>query len=254
MNRSFAQAAFGIFEITGVGLVAMAAGIVTMLVLGPKLLPSRPDNNIADRHQLRDLTELTLSDDEAAKRPTVADLAFLKRDAVRLVAIRRGSELLREPGPDLRINRGDRLVVASSADELDGLARRQGVIVGLQNVGRPICLADDERAYDVRLTGLTIAPSHPALGRELRDIPFLSNLPDGSAGSRTEVEALARAWSISVGDLIASMPGGSCNHRVTVWIRLAQRIERSSRSRCLRPACAIWRRRSHMARKRRVWR
>ncbi|MBM7407789.1 SLC13 family permease [Arthrobacter sp. TPD3018] len=175
--RANGQAAFGIFEITGVGLVAMAAGIATMLVLGPKLLPSRPDNDIADRHQLRYLTELTLSDNEAAKCPTVADLAFLKRDAVRLVAIRRGSELLREPAPDLRINRGDRLVVASSADELDGLARSQGVIVGLQNVGRPIRLADNERADDVRLIGLTIAPSHPALGRELRDIPFLSNLP-----------------------------------------------------------------------------
>ena len=90
--RANGQAAFGIFEITGVGLVAMAAGIATMLVLGPKLLPSRPDNDIADRHQLRYLTELTLSDNEAAKCPTVADLAFLKRDAVRLVAIRRGSE------------------------------------------------------------------------------------------------------------------------------------------------------------------
>lgn len=55
--RANGQAAFGIFEITGVGLVAMAAGIATMLVLGPKLLPSRPDNDIADRHQLRYLTD-----------------------------------------------------------------------------------------------------------------------------------------------------------------------------------------------------
>jgi di/tricarboxylate transporter len=175
--RANGQAAFGIFEISGVGLVAMAAGVLTMLVLGPKLLPSRPDNDIADRHQLIYLTELALSDEEAARCSTIADLSFLKRDAIRLVAIKRGSELLREPAPDMQLARGDRLVVASSADELDGLARSQGVIVGLQNVGRDIRLADDERADDVRLIGLTIAPSHPALGRELRDIPFLSNLP-----------------------------------------------------------------------------
>lgn len=50
--RANGQAAFGIFEITGVGLAAMLAGVLTMLVLGPKLLPARPDNEIADRHHL----------------------------------------------------------------------------------------------------------------------------------------------------------------------------------------------------------
>ena len=175
--RANGQPAFGIFEISGVGLMAMAAGVATMLVLGPKLLPSRPDNDIADRHQLSYLTELVLSDEEVAKDLSIADLSFLKRDAVRLIAVKRGGELLRDPAPTMQLRRDDRLVVASSADELDGLARSQGVIVGLQNVGQAIRLADDERADDVRLIGLTIAPSHPALGRELRDIPFLSNLP-----------------------------------------------------------------------------
>ena len=175
--RANGQPAFGIFEISGVGLMAMAAGIATMLVLGPKLLPSRPDNDIADRHQLSYLTELVLSEEEVAKSLTIADLSFLKRDAVRLIAVKCGGELLRDPAPTMQLRRDDRLVVATSADELDGLARSQGVIVGLQNVGPAIRLADDERADDVRLIGLTIAPSHPALGRELRDIPFLSNLP-----------------------------------------------------------------------------
>ena len=175
--RANGQPAFGIFEISGVGLMAMAAGIATMLVLGPKLLPSRPDNDIADRHQLSYLTELVLSDEEVSKDLSIADLSFLKRDAVRLIAVKRGGDLLRDPAPTMQLRRDDRLVVASSADELDGLARSQGVIVGLQNVGQAIRLAENERADDVRLIGLTIAPSHPALGRELRDIPFLSNLP-----------------------------------------------------------------------------
>ena len=175
--RANGQPPLGIFEISGVGLVTMAAGVATMLALGPKLLPSRPDNDIADRHQLSYLTELMLSDEEAARGRAIADLSFLRRDAVHLIAVKRGTELLRDPAPDMPLMRDDRLVVASSADELDGLARSQGVIVGLQNVGRAIRLAEDERADDVRLIGLTIAPSHPALGRELRDIPFLSNLP-----------------------------------------------------------------------------
>lgn len=175
--RANGQPAFGIFEITGVGLVAMVAGAATLLVLGPRLLPARPDNDIAERNELRYLTELALSGDAPGELPTVADLSFLKRDAVRLIAVRRGTIMLRNPDAAMQLQRDDRLVVSSSADELDDLARSHGVVVGLQNVGRPIRLATDERADDVTMIGLTIAPSHPALGRELRDIPFLSNLP-----------------------------------------------------------------------------
>jgi len=175
--RANGQVAFGIFEITGVGLVTMAAGVATLLVFGPRLLPAREDNEVVDRHELRYLTELSFSDDWPGELPKLAGLSFLKRDAVRLLALRRGAATIRNPGADMQIVAGDRLVIASSADELDDLARSRGVVVGLQNVGKPIRLAADERADDVRLIGLTIAPSHPALGRELRDIPFLSNVP-----------------------------------------------------------------------------
>ena len=175
--RANGQPGFGIFEITGVGLVAMAAGGATMLLLGAKLLPARPDSDLVDKHELTYLTELALSETTLKDAPTLGDLSFLKRDAVRLVAVRRGSRLLRGLDTAFPLEHDDRLVVASSADELDGLARAHEVIVGLQNVGAPIRLAEDERADDVQLVGLTIAPSHPALGRQLRDIPFLSNLP-----------------------------------------------------------------------------
>ncbi|MGE4305194.1 MAG: SLC13 family permease [Novosphingobium sp.] len=175
--RANGQPGFGIFDITVVGAVAMAAGVVMMLVLGPPLLPARPDNDIADRHRLEYLTELSLSERSFGKMRTIADLSFLKRDAVRLIAVRRGGALLRELPPDMPIERGDRFVVAASADELDSLARSHSVIVGLQNVGQPIRLAEDERSDDVRLVGLTVAPSHPAIGGRLDHIPFLSNLP-----------------------------------------------------------------------------
>ncbi len=171
------QRGFGIFDITAVGLVTMTAGAVTMLVLGPRLLPSRPDNAIADRHRLSYLTEIALLADRPTKPIRIADLAFLRRDAVRLIAIRRGSTIDRNPPPDLVLLTTDRLIVSATADELDDLARSEGYMVGLQNVGRPIRLSASTRSDDVQLIGLTISPTHPALGRELRDIPFLSNLP-----------------------------------------------------------------------------
>lgn len=175
--RANGQPGFGIFEITAVGIVTLAAGVTTMVVLGPWLLPARPDKDIADRHGLDYLTELALTEERLAKSPKIGDLSFLRRDGVRLIALRRRGVLMRDPPADMLIERSDRLVVASSANELDALARSHSVIVGLQNVGRPIRLADDERTEDLRLLGLTIAPSHPAIGRPLLEIPFLSNLP-----------------------------------------------------------------------------
>ena len=175
--RANGQPAFGIFEITAVGLVTMAAGVATMLILGPRLLPARPDNAIADRHQLPYLTEIALLPDASSQSPRIADLSFLRRDAVRLIAVRRGSRVDRNPDPDMVLVPSDRLIVSATADELDDLARSETYMVGLQNVGRPIRLSDGARSDDVQLIGLTISPTHPALGRELRDIPFLSNLP-----------------------------------------------------------------------------
>ena len=175
--RANGQPGFGIFDITAIGLVTMAAGAVAMLVLGPRLLPSRPDNTIADRHQLSYLTEIALMPDVSAKNICVADIAFLRRDAIRLIAVRRGSRIERNPPADMILQTADRLVVSATADELDDLVRSEEYLVGLQNVGRPIRLSDSARSDDVKLIGLTIGPAHPALGRELRDIPFLSNLP-----------------------------------------------------------------------------
>lgn len=175
--RAQGQPGFGIFDITLVGLCTMAAGVATMLVLGPRLLPARDDDDSADQHHLNYLTDLQLIGELAERETVIADLGFLNRDAVRLIAVRRGGELMRDPAPDLMLHPDDRLVVSASADELDGLARRGDVRVGLQNVGQPIRLSADARADDVRLVSVTIAPSHPTLGRQLREIPFLSNLP-----------------------------------------------------------------------------
>ncbi len=175
--RANGQPGFGIFDISMVGAITMLAGVVTMLVLGPRLLPSRPDNTIADRHQLPYLTEVALLPEALARHPRVCDLTFLRRDAVRLIAIKRGPHLERNPSGDRMLTASDRLIVSATADELDDLARSEGYMVGLQNVGRAIRLASSARDDDVRLIGLTIGPTHPALGRELRDIPFLSNLP-----------------------------------------------------------------------------
>jgi len=168
--RANGQPGFSIFDITLVGLVTMAAGVATMLLLGPKLLPSRPDNAIADRHQLPYLTEVALLPGVLGKVVRVADLPFLRRDAVRLIAIRRGTRVDRNPSLDLTINATDRLILSATADELDDLARSEGYLVGLQNVGRAIRLAASARSDDGGVCG---RGRNPTLRIWASDIPRL---------------------------------------------------------------------------------
>ncbi|GFE76675.1 SLC13 family permease [Novosphingobium sp. TCA1] len=166
---------FSIFEITGVGLIALIAGGLTLLVLGPRLLPDRPDDEVTDSRERIYLTELTIMRPKTTNL-RLGDLRALRQGGTRLLGVRRGTKILRQPAADLVLEGGDRLIVATSARELDALARAHEVSVGLQNVGRPIRLASDEREDGIGLVGLTLAPSHPAIGRTLREIPFLSNL------------------------------------------------------------------------------
>jgi len=168
------QAAFGIFEITAVGLVALLTGGVTLLILGPLLLPNRPDNELDVDSDRLYITELCPKIKEKGAR--LGDVKALRRGSVRVLGITRGSQILRNIGNDDIILPSDRIIVATSAHELDALARSHDFVVGLQNVGRPIRLAADERDDMVGLIGITLAPTHPAIGRKLREIPFLSNL------------------------------------------------------------------------------
>ena len=173
--QEYGQAPFGIFEMTRIGVVALAAGVTTLLLLGPRLLPARPDNDLTGRRQRIYLTELQLTAETLGEAPTIATLPVLARGHVKLLALRRGAELDRNPAPDTLLLPGDRLAVLASPAELDGLARSSGLIVGLQSGGPTIRLAEDERSADVRLISLTVSPTHPAIGRRLSALPLLSD-------------------------------------------------------------------------------
>lgn len=168
-------AAFGIFEITAVGAVALLSGGLTLLMLGPKLLPNRPDDELDVDSDRQYITELLPTFPGPGGRP-LSEFGALRRGAVKLIGIKRGSQILRNVAADEQILSTDRIIVATSAHELDALARSHAFMVGLQNVGRPIRLAHDERDEAVGMIGITLAPTHPAIGRRMREIPFLSNL------------------------------------------------------------------------------
>jgi di/tricarboxylate transporter len=169
------QAAFGIFEITAVGLVAAAAGILFLLVAGPKLLPDRASSALDnDRENDRYLSHLILNAKSALVGQRLSNTFIARRPGIRVLAIQRGATVTRIAVQDSILTAGDQLVVTATPQELASLAEARDFRTGLVGVGGGISTAGVKRPKDLRLVEAVISPSDPFIGRRLVEIPLLS--------------------------------------------------------------------------------
>lgn len=168
---------FGIFEITKVGLVTAGAGVITLLILGPLLLPARKEQDDAvPTESGYYLSHLVLHPDSDLPGQKLGQCRFARRPGVKIVMVRRGSEERRKELDDWVLEVGDELVIGASPAELASLAEAKDFRVGLTGVGGGVVTAGPERPKDLRLVQAIISPSHPVIGRRLAEIPMLSTL------------------------------------------------------------------------------
>jgi di/tricarboxylate transporter len=174
--RARGEAAFGIFEITAVGLVALVTGAIALLVLAPWLLPARQGSPLADDQDQILLSELEVDDHSPWIGLPFASIPELHRETMRLVGIRRSGRTLRENLDDEPVLPGDRLIVRGSPQELTSFLVGRHVRVGLKGIGDAggALIASGQAARN--LVELTVGPSHPSIGRPLAEIPFLNRL------------------------------------------------------------------------------
>lgn len=162
---------FGIFTITPVGLVAGVAGVTALLYIARRFLPDEAPNQIALSQEHRGfLTEVRIAKDGNLVGKPVGEVPFLKRANVKLVGLKRGATLRRTGLADETLEAGDLLVLRLELAELLSLRENKNVVIGL-TAGHDDIAHDSEEIVEAM-----IAPSHPAIGRRLIEIPFLSAL------------------------------------------------------------------------------
>ena len=171
------QPRFGIFEISGVGLVTAAGGAFALFFLGPWLLPSRPDRGPEEEESYACLSELTVAEESSALGRAIGEISALKSSRVQVLALRRQGGLQRRNLEAIELQPGDCLVVTATPQELAGVAAGRDFRVGIGELHDNADLAADRRPDDLELFETTIAPSHPSIGRRLAEIPMLSRLP-----------------------------------------------------------------------------
>ena len=175
--QELGQPGFGIFEITAVGLITAAGGVITLAILGPFLLPNRPGGSPGEDETQTCLSELTVMEDSSAIGERIGAFPALKRSAVRVHAHVRRGNLTRDGLEDIELEAGDRLVVAASPHELVGIAEKEDFLVGISELRGRNDLSEGDRPEDVEIIEAIVAPSHPSIGHKLAEIPMLSRLP-----------------------------------------------------------------------------
>ena len=225
---------FGIFEITTVGLVCAAVGLLFLGIAGRFLLPSRAPH-AADEQGENDafLSHLTLEPESALVGRRIGDTPLVRRRGIRLLGIQQGRKVRRREIADWVLSAGDQLIVAASPTELASLAEAHDFRTGLMGVGGGVDTAGPGRPKDLRLLEAVISPSHPVIGRRLADIPLLSRL-------RVRVLGLARPRHlpgpdlanvrVRAGDRLLLAAGSDAAHALQANVGLADVNEAPARA------------------------
>ena len=165
-----------ILEIAPYGLAACLAGGLTLLLLGPRLLPSRDSASAAlEDDDLNFQTEVRIApaanDEDEASAPvlTLADLKGLRFS--RVLVVLRGSQRF-APEETLEVKPGDRIVLTASRSEILTLEEDTDFVVGLnrrfgsEKPGR----GEEDAIIQVETM---VSPDRSGAGRIVRDLEWL---------------------------------------------------------------------------------
>ena len=121
--QSKGLAAFGIFEIAGVGLCVELAGLIYLGLFAKRLLPERDSMAalLSDRKGMKFFTEVAIPDDSGFIGKAPAEIDLFSRGGARVIDVLRGDLSLRRSLDQVLLEAGDRVVLRSPMAELLGL-------------------------------------------------------------------------------------------------------------------------------------
>ena len=161
-------------EILPFGLVALVVGALTLLVLGPRLLPAHMASGEAiDDSATEFMSEVKIvaPADSADAGPSTGRVLgdFTALSKTRVLGILRGSERV-NPNPELELNRNDRVIFVANQSELLTLRDHPNYTLGYFKSPQP---AADEQ--DMEKVEAVYAGDAGSSGRRLRDLDWFSS-------------------------------------------------------------------------------
>ncbi len=114
---------FSILEVTPLGLVVVAWGMVYLRFVAPRLLPDRDSmaSLLSNKARMKFFTEVAIPEDSELIGQRVMLVDLFKREGVRVVDVLRGDASLRRDMSAVTLEPGDRVVLRTEMAELLGL-------------------------------------------------------------------------------------------------------------------------------------
>ncbi len=114
---------FRILEVTPLGLVVVAWGMIYLRFVAPRLLPDRDSmaSLLSNKARMKFFTEVAIPEDSELIGQRVVLVDLFKREGVRVVDVLRGDASLRRDMSAVTLEAGDRVVLRTEMAELLGL-------------------------------------------------------------------------------------------------------------------------------------
>ncbi|MEX0367349.1 MAG: SLC13 family permease [Ruegeria sp.] len=156
--RTHGQPAFTIFEVTPLGLILVAYGMLYLRFIAPRLLPERDSmaSMLSDRSKMKFFTEAVIPPDSNLVGREVTGVQLFKRQGVRLIDVVRGDESLRRNLKGVTLRVGDRVVLRTQMTEL----------LSLQS-NKELKRVDQVSAVETKTVEVLITPGCRMVGRTL---------------------------------------------------------------------------------------
>ena len=121
--------AFSIFEVTPLGIVLVAWGIIYLRFVAPLILPERDTmaDVLGNNERRRFFTEAVIPPDSNLIGRDVTGVQLFKRDGVRLLDVVRGDVSLRRNLNGVELQVGDRVILRTQMTELLSLQRNKSL-------------------------------------------------------------------------------------------------------------------------------
>ncbi len=118
--RRAGMAPFGMFEITGVGVIVALCGLAYLAALGRRLLPDRRAlaDSLGERKTMKFMTEVAIPEGSPVIGQKALEAAPFQREGMRVIDVLRGDDSLRRALGDVTLQAGDRVVLRSSVADL----------------------------------------------------------------------------------------------------------------------------------------
>jgi di/tricarboxylate transporter len=111
---------FSMFELTTVGMVTFAAGMLYMLLIGRRLLPFRGgEDSLTEQYRIREyISELLVLPDSSLVGKTLGEAKLNTELDLHILGIVRSGEKIASPNPNERIQRRDSLLVEGTIEDI----------------------------------------------------------------------------------------------------------------------------------------